>query len=255
MKPTIDDSLLRQRDEGAREKRGASVPTNGLRFWSLRVVLWFVALSAGAIYLANQWDEVPASKADHLLGTHPGKVKAVAYSPDGQWLASGGFEGPIVIWDMKRRPKEMVLPGGPDAVFTLAFSPDGSLLAAGGLDDRLGVWDTRSWTVTHNFESGSIRVRTLAFSPDGTLLAASGTEHCIRLWATDTWQIKRELKGNSSLVNRVAFSPDGRLVASSSVDGTARLWNLEEPVCKAVTLPRLPEAIGPLNCLAFSPDG
>src|SRR5262245_66443959 len=106
MKPTIDDSPLQHWGQGAREKRGASVPTKGPRFWKLRVVLWFVVLSAGAIYLANQWDEEAARKTDNLLGTHPGRIMAVNYSPDGRWLASGGHEGPIVIWDMIRRQTE-----------------------------------------------------------------------------------------------------------------------------------------------------
>jgi WD40 repeat protein len=74
------------------------------------------------------------------LKGHSG-VLALAFSPDGKTLASGGRDDTIKLWDVKTGKERSSLEGHSEAVFCLAFSPDGKLLASGSWDDTIKLWD------------------------------------------------------------------------------------------------------------------
>jgi len=77
-----------------------------------------------------------------LVG-HSGLVKIIAFSPDGQTLASGGFDSNIILWDIATRQSiGQPLARHTGGVFSLAFRPDGSL-ASGSVDNTIILWDLR----------------------------------------------------------------------------------------------------------------
>jgi len=191
-------------------------------------------------------------------------IVAIAFSPDGKVLASGG--GVVKLWDVATRREIRTLAGHVADVQSLAFSPDGKTLGAGTLGDGVVLWDVATGNRSGGFHTNEW-VLSLAFSPDGNTLASqggtalelwdvvSGTKtgtlptkvHSwprlaftgdgrtlvsaedlgIKLWDVATRTEIRTLTGHSSPVTSIALSPDGKTLASGSEDKTIKLWNIE----------------------------
>ena len=178
----------------------------------------------------------------------PGAFGPLAFSPDGQTLATGSRAG-LTLWPMTGGP-EVVLPDATNLfvragrVFqgerTLAFSPDGKSLVAArnALSDRgvfvLSIWDTQTGKEAvmpndpeHIEHTGAIT--SLAFSPDGRTLATASMDYSIRLWNFVTRQRVATLQGHLSEVWSLAFSPDGQTLYSGGKDGEVKLWPTRRP--------------------------
>src|SRR5258707_5176728 len=75
------------------------------------------------------------------LSGHAGSVWALAHSPDGRLLASGGQDRVIRLWDLHERRELAPLAGHLNTVVALAFAPAGDTLASAGADRTIRLWD------------------------------------------------------------------------------------------------------------------
>ena len=197
----------------------------------------------------------PRPNATVLTG-HTGEVTDVAFSPDGNTIASGGQDGTVRRWITSTgNPVGQPLPltGHTGPVRSVAFSPDGTTLASASSDGTVRLWDTTTgFPIGQTLTGHTDVVLSVAFSPDGTTLASASTDQTVRLWDVVTGtQIGPPLLGHTGAVEAVAFSPDGRRLASASLDGTVRIWTLagsEDPTV-------LRGHDGAVYGVAFSPDG
>lgn len=151
-----------------------------------------------------------------------GNVLSVAYSPDGQRLATGGGDGEIMLWSLDGTPL-LSCDGHSGRVWSVAFSPDGQRLASGGDDHTVRLWDVATGRCLQTLRGHTNWVFSVAFSPDGQLLA-SGGDCTVRLWQLKTGQ-GQVLMGHRASVRSVAFSPGGQILASGSDDCTIQLWD------------------------------
>lgn len=224
----------------AQERLDRHVPADGrqeLRTFPWRLLRQFSTASQREIY------------------RHPKMVTAVAYSPDGKWIASAERDGAVQLWDTKGSRLAVRLQGHLDDVNDLAFSPDSRLLASAGDDQVVRIWEIGSGgspRILSDFSN--LAAYGVAFSPDGTLLAVACEDARVRLWDTRTWAQSKTLTGHTGPVRKVIFFPDGLRVASCSQDGNCRVNSLASDA--AVTT-FAATAKGPDSHIisAFSSDG
>ena len=183
------------------------------------------------------------------LTGHSNWVWSVAYSPDGQTLASGSLDNTIKLWNVNTGNLLQTLKGHSELVNSVAYSPDGQTVASGSLDKTIKLWNINTGNLLQTLEGYYI----VAYSPDGqTLALASGSDDkTIKLWDVNTGNLLQTLEGHSNSVLSVAYSPDGQTVASGSRDSTIKLWNVKT----GKLLQTFTDHSDFVTSVAYSPDG
>ena len=151
-------------------------------------------------------------------------VLAVAFSPDGHFLATADETGQVNVWDVQRRQIIVQFKGDSRSVYTVKFSPDGKILAGAGYDGNVELWEAENWKHLGTLTIGGT-VSTISFSPDSKILASTGYES-VNLWKVDTGERITTLTGHTNWVNTVAFSADGHRLISGGDDATLRIWDV-----------------------------
>jgi WD40 repeat protein len=153
-------------------------------------------------------------------------VDQVAFSLDGQLLASAAADGSLWLFDVPSGHPHGPILFGHTRTAKMAFNSDAKVLATVDLAGTLLLWDVASSRPDEEL-LGRWPDSPVAFSPDLKLLASSEADGTVLLWDVDSGQPHgRPLSGHTNDVTVMAFSPDGNLLASASADGTVRLWDV-----------------------------
>ncbi|MBV9656895.1 MAG: hypothetical protein JO295_02185 [Verrucomicrobia bacterium] len=189
--------------------------------------------------LTPQAAAAPAESVPFLeLTEHDDLAKAVAFSPDGTRVASGGFDGTIRIRSLGTEQSSRVIKAG-DALNAVIFSPDGKLVLAAGRAGGVqafavdGAGDNPVWKLAAHAN----RINDLGLSCDGKSFFTASDDGSLRLWslADQSLEITIEtggmIPGQKSEVKflGLAVAPDGRMVAGSQSDGTVSVWSTAQP--------------------------
>jgi NB-ARC domain/Domain of unknown function (DUF4062)/WD domain, G-beta repeat len=158
-----------------------------------------------------------AGDSGHVLSGHTARVRAVAISPDGSWLASGDAGGTIRVWIAVDGSARSSLTGHTGAVNALAISPDGAWLASASADKTVRLWDFETG-VCRTLFGHSDGVNAVAISPDGTWLASAGMDGTVRLWDARDGSNLATAYGHAGPARAVAISPNGPWLVSAGDD-------------------------------------
>jgi WD40 repeat protein len=178
---------------------------------------------------------------------------SVAFSPDGQTVATGGADGNVRLWDAATQ-QEIGPPMSSDLkpVAAVTFSPDGTLVAAGSADGNVQLWDTATQQEAGSaLVAGAAEVDALAFSPDGKLLATGGQDGAARLWDIATESQIGTTMATGDVVSALTFGTGGTTLATAESDGTTELWNVATQAQTGAAL--TVQGSAGVSALAFSP--
>jgi len=161
-----------------------------------------------------------------------GKIYTIALSPNGKWLAAGGYfsednenKGAIRLYNFQTGKLIRLLKGHNDVVYTLAFSPDNQKLVSGSADKMAIIWDFKRGKLTQKLRFHTKTVSTVAFTVDNHRLVTGSLDYKLALWQVSNGRLLQEMVGHTDEVNTVAVSPLGDFIASGSQDGVIRLWS------------------------------
>jgi WD40 repeat protein len=199
--------------------------------------------------------DVATRKVTQTLEGHGVGVYALAFSPAGDRLVSGGFDGTLRLWDLKTGKELKKFPGITDQVRCADYAPDGKRILSGHCGPKseflLRLWDAEAGKLIRDLKGHKGDVAGVFFLPDGKTAASAGMDGAVILWDLEKG---KELKrmAHAGGVYGAALSPDGkRLLTAGFGDQTVRLWDLEG----GKELKSFPNHGGAALGVAFSKDG
>jgi len=160
-----------------------------------------------------------------VLQGHSEEVTSVAFSPNGETLASGSRDTTIKLWNGQTGTLLNTLTGHASVVSGLAFSTDGKTLASASHDKTIGLWDVESRELVRTLTGHSHWVESASFSDDGKTLASGSSDTTVRVWNVETGKQVWSLTGHDEEITCVVLAPNSNVIASGSNDKTIRLWN------------------------------
>ncbi len=205
--------------------------------------------------------KVPVSTPLLTLTTKQ-QIMAVAFSPDGKRIVTGGRQATLTLWDAEKATEIRTFPRHENDIQGVAFSPDGLRIASASGDQTVRVWDAGNGKTVLTLKGFTPQVKGVAFAPDGKRIAGAGggarKDATVQIWDASTGQLFRALKveGEKGASITVSFSPDGKLIAAdfSTIfpeTGVIRIWEVEG----GKLVQTLVGHSGNVWCTAFSPDG
>jgi WD40 repeat protein len=196
---------------------------------------------------------------------HAADVQAVAYSPDGKYLASGAKDGVVKLWDAAAGREVKSLAGHAASVTGLTFSPDGARLASADWDGTLKVWEVAAGREVLSARRDSVHLGGVAFSPDGKHLAAAAGLYDAQkgqllggeviVWDAATGREVLTFAGHPRPAHCVAYSPDGKRLAAGFYDAAVRLWDVPGGRQRTLVVGSATGMDYLVHGVSFSPDG
>lgn len=177
-------------------------------------------------------------------------VNSVAFSSDGQYLATGSSDRLVKVWRVANGTLVSSRSDHAQKVNAVGFSPNGQWLASASDDMTAKLYRTSDWGVERTLTGHTSLVLSLAFSPNSARLATGSWDQTIRIWNIPDGSLLFSLPHGSN-VDPVAFAPDGKTLASGARDGSIKLWDSERGVLVDTFLGHTALVL----TLAFAPDG
>jgi WD40 repeat protein/transcriptional regulator with XRE-family HTH domain len=175
----------------------------------------------------------------------------VAFAPNGDQLASCGWDRTVRLWDVASGRCLHTLEGGADRVMMVAWSPDGHTVASAGFDGMIRLWDAKLGSYREGLQGHTAPVYSLAFTPDSGRLLSGSEDRTLRVWDVESGYCVSIIQGYAGALYDVTWSPDGKRLASVGANMLVTLWDVV-----AETLPRaLHGHHWVVDGIGWSPDG
>ena len=224
--------------------------------WDGKIQIWDIRTGKKVFTLGGHAD-LPTQPFPSRLPSPPlqyqKQILALAFSPDGAMLASGGKDNTVRLWNNASDSEPIVLQKHTGWTNVLAFSPDRKILASGSTDKTVQLWDTTTGAPIATLTGHLNGINALGFSPDGTTLASGSTDGTIRFWNIETRDaLATPITGHTEWVKGVTLLNDSATLASVAFNGAITFWDVKasQKITHQIAGHR-----DWLATLALSPDG
>jgi WD40 repeat protein len=171
-------------------------------------------------------------------------------SADGRWLATGGSDRRLRLWDLQSGQCGLTIEGHAAFIIDAAFHPDGQRLLSASADATIRVWDLGSGECLRTLEGHNGPVNAVVALPGGRLAASAGEDGTVRVWELESGELRHTVVGHEGRINALAATADGSVLLSAGEDQTLRFWNVA-----AGSPARVLRFGDPLRDLTISSDG
>lgn len=194
----------------------------------------------------------------YLYTRHIQRISSVAWSPDGQLIASASFDGTIQVWNASTGElitmfEEHRKHWRTSYIYAACWSPDGKMIASAGADEMVRLWEPQTARVIRTYMKHRGPVRTLAWSPDGGLLASSHGP-LVHVWHPSNKAVQLVYNDGNGIIHCLAWSPDSQRLLYGGENQTLLLHT----IALSDSLPtRLAGTYrhGTIEAVSWSPDG
>jgi WD40 repeat protein len=163
----------------------------------------------------------------HLhLRRHSRTVQCLAFSPDGQRLASGSRDQTTIIWNAESGQMEDQFEDHDGEITSLAFSPDGKSLVTPveSAENCLKSWEVLNRCVRKTFKGHTGTITSVCFTADGRRLLSASRDRSIKIWEPGGEELL-SLVGHDDGINTLAVDPRGQWIVSGDRSGAILLWD------------------------------
>ncbi|MEM9018400.1 MAG: WD40 repeat domain-containing protein, partial [Verrucomicrobiota bacterium] len=181
------------------------------------------------------WDLKSGKEVRRFGGeTHRDILFDAEFSPDGQYLATAGYDRVIRLWSVGSGKFVRSFPSHNGAVYDLAFSPDGKVLGSASGDSTCKIWQVESGDRLDTLNQPQAEQFRIDFSRDGKFILAAGADNRIRVWrflsreAPRINPVVQSRFGHEDAIVEMAQSRDGKHLVTASADRAVKLWTLPE---------------------------
>lgn len=186
-----------------------------------------------------------------VLSSHQGIVQGLAFSPDGQFILSGGADGRLLLWNRATGTIVRAFTGHSGPLQRVVFSPNGETVFSASNDGTVIKWNVATGENLLVFGEHDTRVTTVNISPDGQWVVSGDANGLAYIWDSETGDIRHTLQGHTALIHHADFSPNGIYVLTASEDISVIRWN----VATGENEFTYTEHRGRVNSIDFSPTG
>lgn len=184
---------------------------------------------------------------------HFNNMAALAYSPDGQYIATGGDDGKVKVWNMTSGLCFVTFTEHTSSVTNVTFTSRGFVIVSASLDGTVRAFDLHRYRNFRTFTSPRpAQFSSLAVDPSGDLVSAGAQDSFeVFIWSMQTGRLLEVLGGHEGPVSCLCFSPVQSILASASWDKTVRLWDMMDSWQTTETLRLTSDGLA----VSYRPDG
>lgn len=154
-------------------------------------------------------------------------VEAVAFSPNGQFIAHTNSEGKLIVWEAATQSEIFEFSASESTLWDVAFNPASTQIVASDDQGFLHVWDIAARQEVSKIDTGGESVRDIAvYPPSDFVIVASASNNRAKVWNLTTGAELAEVTGHTDGVRAVAFDPTGDTFATGGNEGSVRIWTV-----------------------------